>query len=84
MEARRGNGTINGASARFRVSPVALVLLELLRCDLPNHHRRLAHHMAAAGLAEEPRGLAEALALHESVLMIGFSLGYVWNEILCN
>nr|POE95820.1 hypothetical protein CFP56_40133 [Quercus suber] len=40
-----------------------------------------AHHTAAAGLTEELRGLAEALALHESVLMIGFSLRFV--EDLC-
>ena len=44
---------------------------------LANHHRRLAHHTTAAGLAEELHGLAEALALHKLVLMIGFSLGFV-------
>ena len=62
----------------------ALALLELLCCGLPNHHRRLTHHTAAAGLVEELRGLVEALALHESVLMIGFSLGFVedlWSGI---
>ena len=60
------------------------MLLELLRCGLLNHHRRLAHHTAAVGLVEELRGLVEALALHESVLMIGFSLGFVkdlWSGI---
>ncbi|KAF3958841.1 hypothetical protein CMV_016290 [Castanea mollissima] len=54
----------------LQVGPVALALLELLRHGLPNHHRRLAHHAAAVGLAE-------ALALHESTLMIGFSIGFV-------
>ena len=61
-----------------------MALFELLRRGLLNHHRRLAHHTATASLAEEPRGLAGALALHESVLMIGFSLGFVedlWSGI---
>ncbi|KAF3962493.1 hypothetical protein CMV_012992, partial [Castanea mollissima] len=54
----------------LQVGPVALALFELLRHGLPNHHRRLAHHAAAVGLAE-------ALALHELALMIEFSLGFV-------
>ena len=61
----------------LRVGPIALALLELLRRGLPNHHRRLAHHAAAAGLAEEPRGLAEALALHESAA----GVGVVWANV---
>nr|POE53023.1 hypothetical protein CFP56_06882 [Quercus suber]POE62667.1 hypothetical protein CFP56_23203 [Quercus suber]POE81185.1 hypothetical protein CFP56_30375 [Quercus suber]POE97594.1 hypothetical protein CFP56_44703 [Quercus suber]POF04392.1 hypothetical protein CFP56_32010 [Quercus suber] len=46
---------------------VAVALLELLRRDLTNHRQRPTHHTAAAGLTEEPCGLAEALVLHESV-----------------
>ena len=42
------------------------------------------HHTTTASLAEEPCGQAGALALHELVLMIGFSLGFVedlWSRI---
>ena len=61
----------------LRVGPVALALLELLRRGLPNHHRRLMHHAAATGLVEEPRGLAEALALHESAI----GVRVVWANV---
>ena len=53
------------------------MLFRSLRRGLPNHHRRLMHHAAATGLVEEPRGLAEALALHESAI----GVRVVWANV---
>lgn len=54
------------------IGPIALPLLELLRRRLPHHHGRLTHEAAAAGLAQEARGLAEAGAAEEEAAGGGF------------
>lgn len=55
----------------FRVRPVTLPLLQLLRRGLAHQHWRLAHHpVAAAGLPQKPSCLAQALPLNKSTARI--------------